>query len=138
MWIIPVLVALPLWGFVYMGAFGNRAKAANTPLSVGGSLFTANCSVCHGANGEGGVGPQLSGGAVIRQWPKTQDHIDWVKSGGATHIGQTIGGVVVTPGNAMPAFGTSLTAAQIADVVCFERVTFGNVPNNTQNCPTSP
>ncbi len=137
-WILPVLIALPLWGFVYMGAFGNRAKAANTPLSAGATLFTANCAVCHGSSGEGGVGPQLSNGAVLRQWPKLQDHLDWVRTGGATHIGQTIGGVVVTPGNAMPGFGSSLTAAQIADVVCFERVTFGGAPNNTQNCPATP
>jgi mono/diheme cytochrome c family protein len=140
MWIIPVLAALPLWAILYLGAFGNRVKAsANDPVTLGGALYVANCATCHGANGEGGVGPQLNGGEVLKQWPKLADHISWVHTGGSAHIGQTIGGVVVTTGNAMPAFGQTnggnLTDAQIADVVCYERVTFGGAKEVAANCP---
>jgi len=139
MWIMPVLVLLPLWGVVYLGAFGSRAKAAsNSPVVVGAGIYTsAGCAGCHGSNGEGGVGPQLNNGAVLKQWPKLQDHIDWVHTGGATHIGQTIGGVVVTAGNAMPGFAGAISDAAIADVVCYERVTFGGGAADSTNCPAS-
>jgi len=139
-WAVALLVLLPLWGIVYLGAFGSRAKAAaNTPAVVGGGLFnSAGCAGCHGAQGQGGVGPQLANGAVLKQWPKLQDHLDWVRTGGSTHIGETIGGVVVTAANAMPGFGGALTPAQIADVVCYERVTFGGAPADSNNCPASP
>jgi mono/diheme cytochrome c family protein len=139
MWVMPVLVLLPLWGIVYLGAFGSRTKAvANSPVTVGAGVYTsAGCAACHGANGEGGVGPQLNSGAVLKQWPNVQDHIAWVHTGGATHIGQTIGGVVVTAGNAMPGFNGVISDAQIADVVCYERVTFGGSPPDSSNCPAT-
>jgi len=138
-WAIVLLLLLPLWAIVYLGAFGSRAKAAaNTPTAVGGTLYNSSgCAGCHGAQGQGGVGPQLSGGAVLKQWPRLQDHINWVKTGGATHIGETIGGVVVTAANAMPAFGGTLTPAQIADVVCYERVAFGGAAADVNNCPAA-
>jgi mono/diheme cytochrome c family protein len=142
LWIMPVLAALPLWGILYLGAFGNRAKAsANDPVVLGAAVYTANCATCHGATGGGGVGPQLSGGEVLKQWPRLADHIAWVHTGGAPHIGQTIGGVVVTTANEMPAFGSqnggNLTDPQIAEVVCYERVTFGGSKEDANNCPVA-
>ena len=139
LWAVGLLALLPLWAIVYLGAFGNRTSAAaNSPVTAGAQVYnTAGCAGCHGANGEGGVGPQLNGGEVLRQWPVLQDHINWVNTGGAAHIGETIGGVVVTPGNAMPGFAGTLTQAQIADVVCYERVQFGGAPATPANCPTT-
>jgi len=138
-WAVLLLVLLPLWAIVYLGAFGSRAKAAgNSPVTVGATIYgSAGCAGCHGAAGQGVVGPQLANGEVLRQWPRLIDHINWVKTGGATHIGQTIGGVVVTPANAMPAFQGVLTDAQIADVVCYERVNFGGAPADANNCPAT-
>jgi mono/diheme cytochrome c family protein len=141
-WILPVLVALPIWGIVYLGAFGNRTKAnVNDPVVAGATLFTNNCATCHGANGEGGVGPQLNGGQVLKVWPKLADHINWVHTGGEPYIGKTIGAIniPVPANNVMPAFGMDhggpLTNQQIQDVVCYERVTFGGAPENALNCP---
>jgi len=145
-WIMPVLVALPLWGFVYMGAFGNRTKNANDPATLGGAVFAANCAACHGAGGGGGVGPQLSGGQVIKTWPKVADHISWVHTGGAPYIGKTYGaqGHTVPASNVMPAFGLdkggSLTNVQIEQVVCYERTAFGGEPESLAvggNCAIS-
>jgi mono/diheme cytochrome c family protein len=142
-WIMPVLVALPLWGIIYLGAFGSRAKAnSSDPVTVGGSLFLANCSSCHGAGGDGGVGPALSGGEVLRVWPKVADHVKWVQTGGAPYVGKTIGvnqKIPVPANNVMPAFsqanGGTLTDAQIAQVVCYERVAFGGEKESVANCP---
>jgi len=138
-WAASLLVLLPLWGIVYLGAFGSRAKVAvNSPVTAGGAIYnSAGCAGCHGAAGQGGVGPQLANGAVLKQWPQVQDHINWVKTGGATHIGETIGGVVVTAANAMPGFGSTLTNAQVADVVCYERVNFGGAAADSSNCPAT-
>jgi len=129
MWVMPVLAALPLWGVVYLGAFGSRQKvAANDPVTLGGAIFAANCSSCHGANGQGGVGPQLSNGMVLKTWPNVADHINWVHTGGAPFVGKTYGATnhAVPASNVMPAFGTdkggALTDEQIRDVVAYERV----------------
>lgn len=144
LWIMPVLVLLPLWGVLYLGAFGNRTKAAaNDPVVVGQAIFAANCAACHGTNGEGGVGPQLSSGEVLKVWPKLQDHINWVHTGGAPYVGKTIGAtnIPVPANNVMPAFGQAnggnLTDLQIAAVVCYERVTFGGGPEDATNCPAT-
>ncbi|TML57806.1 MAG: cytochrome c [Actinobacteria bacterium] len=51
------------------------AAAAANPLVVGEQVFAANCSTCHGAHGEGAVGPRLSGGAVVRRYPNPADQI---------------------------------------------------------------
>jgi mono/diheme cytochrome c family protein len=137
-WIMPVLIGLPLWGIIYLGAFGNRAKAnANDPVAIGGTLFSANCATCHGANGEGGVGPQLNSGQVLRVWPKVADHVNWVKTGGAPYVGKTIGATnIPVPANSvMPGFASSLSDLQIRQVVCYERVTFGGEKESAQNCP---
>jgi mono/diheme cytochrome c family protein len=142
LWMIPVLALLPVWGIIYLGAFGSHVKAAaNDPVVLGNILFTANCATCHGATGGGGVGPQLNGGEVLKVWPKLQDHLNWVHTGGTPFIGKTIGAthIPVPANNVMPAFGQAeggqLTDAQIADVVCYERVTFGGAPENAANCP---
>ncbi len=132
-----LLLLLPLWAVVYLGAFGSRAKAANSPITAGAGIYNLSCSACHGAAGQGGLGPQLANGAVLKQWPNLQDHINWVKTGGAVHIGEKIGGFIVTASNAMPGFGTALSAAQIADVVCYERVNFGGAPADTNDCPAA-
>ena len=127
---------------VYLGAFGNRTPPnVNDPVVAGSTLFTNNCATCHGASGEGGVGPQLNGGQVLKVWPKLADHINWVHTGGEPYIGKTIGAIniPVPANNVMPAFGMDhggpLTNQQILDVVCYERVTFGGAPENAQNCP---
>jgi mono/diheme cytochrome c family protein len=143
LWIMPVLVGLPLWGIVYLGAFGSRVKAnANDPVTLGGTLFAQNCSSCHGANGQGGVGPQLSAGLVVKNFPAIADHLKWVHTGGAPYVGKTVPGALGIPvpaNNVMPAFGTanggSLSDDQIAQIVCYERVSLGGETESAKNCP---
>jgi mono/diheme cytochrome c family protein len=140
-----LLVALPVYAFIYLGAFGNRSKAAagGDPVALGGTLFAANCAVCHGASGEGGVGPKLSGGEVLKTWPNVNDHVTWVHTGGAPFVGKSYGsqGHTVAANNVMPAFGQdhggSLSNDQINDIVCYERIGLSGAPDNAQNCPAS-
>jgi cytochrome c551 len=71
----------------------------------GQAIFTQNCATCHGDNGEGAVGPQLNGGAVLDDFPNADAQVAFVTNGG--------GG--------MPAFGDRLSPEEIKAVVDYTR-----------------
>ncbi|MDQ1394339.1 MAG: hypothetical protein QOF30_3316 [Acidimicrobiaceae bacterium] len=128
-WVMPVLIAIPLWAFFFPAAFSNHKKAAVTdPVVLGNQVYHSSCSTCHGSNGEGGVGPALHGGVAAITFPKVADHIDWVKNG-STGLAKNApygdpnreGGQRVASKNDMPGFASSLSPTQIADVVAYER-----------------
>lgn len=122
-WMMPILLLLPLWAIVYMGAFGETSSA--TAEGPNGAEIYLKCSVCHGARGGGGVGPALAD-SVALTFPNEADHIAFVTAGSAGIKGQPYGdagrpGGQRVAGGGMPAFGTSLTPEEIAAVVKFER-----------------
>jgi mono/diheme cytochrome c family protein len=101
-----------------------------TPVVLGGELFAANCAVCHGANGEGGAGPAMAGGAELQTFPggACDSHQQWVTLGSAGWPDETYGAQdkpVGGSGSLMPGFGGTLSEEQIAQVVLYERVAFG-------------
>ena len=129
-WVFPVLMALPFWGILYIGAFGSRAKTeALTPVQLGNQVYhSAGCSGCHGGSGEGGVGPKLAGGDTLKTFPNLADHVDWVKTGSQTKAKGTPygdpareGGQRTVTVQGMPAFAGTLSPAQIDAVVAYER-----------------
>jgi mono/diheme cytochrome c family protein len=86
------------------GAYGNT-KGPRT----GQQIYQASCAVCHGQDGEGGIGPELGGGAVVESFPDEADQI-----------------VVVTNGRgAMPSFGRTLSTQEIEAVVAYTRKDLG-------------
>ncbi|MEZ5321541.1 MAG: hypothetical protein R2698_05625 [Microthrixaceae bacterium] len=82
-WAVAGLVLLPIWALSY--AFTNDPPSPKTagPLTTGATVFGSSCAACHGATGGGGVGPQLSAGAVLREFPKVEDQLRWVMLGTA-------------------------------------------------------
>lgn len=127
-WVMPVLVALPLWAFFYPGAFGNHKKAASTdPITIGAQVYrSSGCSGCHGANGEGGVGPALHGGVSVKTFPNEADQVKWIQTGSVPFTGQLYGDPNREGGQAGPAKGdmppfSTLSPAQISAVVLYER-----------------
>jgi mono/diheme cytochrome c family protein len=105
-------------------------------IGAGEALFvgSAACAGCHGAQGEGGVGPALS--TVLATFSSCADHIEWVTKGtqGFQAEGRTGYGDPNKPysGALMPGFGASLSPEQIASVAAFERVRFaGADPDQT-------
>lgn len=126
-WMMPILLILPLWGIVYMGAFGEKAKVELTGVALGAQVYSGNCASCHGARGEGGVGPALAGGESKLTFPEEGQHIEWVQNGSSSRRGQPYGdaarpgGQRVAASGGMPAFGGQLSPAQIAAVVLYER-----------------
>ena len=82
-------------------------------MAGGTRVHSATAPTCHGANGEGGVGPQLNGGAGAQAtWPKLADHIAWVHTGWAPYIGKTIGATNgrSRPTTSCPPFGMTTAA----------------------------
>ena len=124
-WMMPIILMLPLWAVVYMGAFGSNGSAAAAPTPA--ALFASNCAVCHGATGGGGVGPKLAGGEAKLTFPEEADHIAWVTNGSASKKGQPYGdpnrpgGQHIASTGGMPAFGGQLSPAAIQQIVEYER-----------------
>ena len=76
------------------------------PAEVDGAeIFTDRCASCHGADGDGGLGPKLSDGRAVEQFPDPADQI-----------------AVVTDGRrGMPSFEGRLSPRDIQAVVEYTR-----------------
>jgi mono/diheme cytochrome c family protein len=83
----------------------DSGGGGGTSASPGATLFAANCARCHGSDGGGALGPQLSGGAVAKDLTESEEV------------------AVVTNGRSggMPAFGGELSPAEIKQVVAYTR-----------------
>jgi len=104
-----------------------KASAAAAPVASydatkGAALYTANCSACHQASGEGlpGAFPSLKGDAVVNKDDATK-HVDVVLNG--LHDAR-VSGVVYS--SVMPPFSGTLSDAEIADLIDYERSSWGN------------
>jgi cytochrome c oxidase cbb3-type subunit 2 len=127
----------PMPGYAMNGGMGGMTSAAPaaapapTAAASGGysydagkgqSLFMANCSACHQATGEGipGAFPPLKDNAAVDADDPTL-HIHTVLHG--AH-GATIGGVAYS--SVMPPFADQLSDTDIANIVNYERSSWGN------------
>jgi mono/diheme cytochrome c family protein len=135
-WVLPALVLLPVFGFMYVRALAGDATTEPGPLSTGASLYS-KCASCHGATGQGvdGQGYPFSDGEVLATFPRIEDHLRFVYFGTDRYrsAGIDIYGDPNRPGGphltgergAMPPFGDELSTADIVAVVCHERYTLG-------------
>jgi mono/diheme cytochrome c family protein len=124
-WALGVLALLPIWGVLYVGAFGTRA--AENEAVDGSTIFANNCASCHGGSGQGGVGPKLSGGEAKLTFPVIDDHISWINTGSAPFKGKPYGaadrpgGQHVANTGGMPGFQGKLSPEEIQAVADYER-----------------
>lgn len=102
--------------FIGMLFLNDPTAPPGTPAAVveaaggidGGALYGKSCAGCHGGDGSGGIGPRLAG-TMVKKFPEAAAQI-----------------AVVTDGRrGMPAFGTRLTAEEIAAVVEYTRTVLG-------------
>ncbi len=113
---------------------GRADQSAGIFLVMGETIFET-CAGCHGATGEGGVGPALA--TVLSTFSACAAHIEWVTlaTGGFQNAGETTYGDLaksVGGGGFMPGFATSNSPEEIASVVSFERIRFGGAdPDQT-------
>jgi cytochrome c oxidase cbb3-type subunit 2 len=100
----------------------KAAPAEGYDEARGAALYTANCSACHQASGEGlpGAFPPLKGNDLVNDDDPTA-HIQAVLRG--VHD-RRVGGVVY--GSAMPPFAATLNDIQIAAIIDHERSSWGN------------
>lgn len=84
-------------------------------LATGKSIFQDRCAACHGNNGQGIVGPNL-----------TDDY--WLHGNKINDVFKTIKYGVQSKG--MPTWGTQLTPKQISDVANFVKSLHGSNPAN--------
>jgi mono/diheme cytochrome c family protein len=129
LWAMPVLAFLPVWALIFLGGLSEADTGEPTQLELGQEIYTAQCAACHGGNGGGGVGRPLSNGDVLATFPDLIGQLEFV------HQGSALTGPEGTPygdpaqghstysynGNAMPAFGESLTGAELLAVIRWER-----------------
>jgi mono/diheme cytochrome c family protein len=137
-WAMATLSLLPLWTFMYVRGLTFKEAKVSGPLGEGAEIYTANCSGCHGAAGEGGVGYGFAGGEVLKTFPHIEDQLRFVYAGSQAYANEGIA-VYGNPERSplhntlakgqMPAQGPTagggLTEAQILAVVCHERYTLG-------------
>jgi hypothetical protein len=123
--VIPVLVMLPIWALMYALTLDKPSPKEAGPLTEGATTY-AKCAGCHGGTGGGGVGPQLSGGAVLKQFPDAADHLHWVMLGSAGFKARGIETYGTenksVDAGVMPGW-ESLTAEELVAVVRHERET---------------
>ena len=96
-------------------------------MTEGAALFEAFCARCHTqgesygepqVHGGGAYGPDLTGGATLRQFPTVQQQISWVSE--TVPIGKQYGQRGISSGR-MPFFSNMLTEDQIRAIVDYER-----------------
>lgn len=93
-------------------------KTAVDHVKLGEKVFASRCMPCHGAHGEGGIGPNL-----------TDDF--WLHGdGGANAIAKVVRDGVTEKG--MPAWGEVLQPDEVKDVVIFVRSIHGTNPANAK------
>jgi len=125
-WMMPVLLILPFWAMVYMGAFAEPEAAAG-PRTGPQIYVSAGCGSCHGPTGGGGVGPRLAGGETKLTFPNVEDMITWVADGSAPKRGQPYGdpsrpgGPRPAASGGMPSFKGQLSPDEIKTVVEYVR-----------------
>ena len=92
-----------------------EASTDEKELAIGKTVYTTNCVACHGANGEGGVGPNLT------------DEF-WIHGGGITNVFKTVKNGV--PEKGMIAWSAQLKPADIYKVSSYILTLQGSNPAN--------
>jgi mono/diheme cytochrome c family protein len=107
--VVMLLVAEPEHSTAATKGSVNVYNPQTGALPAGGAeIYVTHCARCHGSDGGGGTGPRLAG-KVTDDFPDIEDQIAFVTKGK--------GG--------MPAFGNSLSDAEIRSVVEYTRTNLG-------------
>jgi ubiquinol-cytochrome c reductase cytochrome b subunit len=102
-------------------AEASSGASANPQIAAGKTVFTANCTSCHGAAGLGqaGLAPPLAGNPMVTGDPKAVIKVLLNGLHGQTIMGQSYGAP-------MPAWKGTLSNKDIADVITYIRGGLGS------------
>jgi mono/diheme cytochrome c family protein len=104
--------------------------AGGEPVVDGEALFSANCARCHTRGwsydrpevpGGGSYGPNLRGGATLRQFPKVEDMIEFINESAQYGDSYGVTGIGHDAGGGMPHFSEVLPEEDIRAIVEYER-----------------
>lgn len=126
-WAAAALAMVPLFFIIYPWTLGIGGDEEG-PLALGAEIYGVSCAGCHGAAGGGGVGPAMSGGAVVETFPQPADQVTWIALGSAGYQDagfSTYGGTDKPINGGMPGQEAALSPAEIMEVVLHERVEYG-------------
>lgn len=99
------LLAVPLLLAAGCGKTEEAKPLTSDQVEIGRTVYANHCAVCHGANGEGGVGFKLVGGATAKKYPNPKTTRQIVEKGRG----------------AMPGWGSQLSDEEIDAVVRYVR-----------------
>jgi mono/diheme cytochrome c family protein len=130
-WAMATLSLLPIFMFMYWRGLTTEEKVVEGPVGNGEAIFAANCSSCHGASGEGGVGRQLNEGQVLLTFPSINDQMNFIGVGTAGFEAEGLpyygdpdrpgGPHLRYNGAQMPAQAATLSQLEILEVACYIR-----------------
>jgi mono/diheme cytochrome c family protein len=132
-----LLAGLPIWAIFMFNTWSTPQARADTPQSIGQSLYNVNCASCHGGDGAGSdrglVGRPLYNGEAEKTFPDPIDQAAFVKHG-SCGAGQPYGDPKREGGQhaaktGMPAFPT-LSDAQLIYLVNYERNRLQSTPKD--------
>lgn len=137
-WAVVLFPVLIVWGIIYVNGVTEPPASADTPASMGETLYGDNgCAGCHGATGGGGSGPAFTGGALEKVFPDWTEQVKWVDLGSPNWTkvtGEATFGATnqpADPGAGMPGFGpggnSAMTCEEIALVVAYERTELAGI-----------
>ncbi|MGB9359345.1 MAG: c-type cytochrome [Acidimicrobiia bacterium] len=154
-WLAAVLVVIPLLAVLYLVVVPNQPTCGSagqlaidpatgvavgcdggeygvdgvSNFSIGATVYEEACAVCHGADGGGGAGPAMAGGAVLEAFPAPlcSTQIEWIALGSSDWPDATYGANDTPVAGGMPGFEGQLTELEIAQVTLYERVEFGGL-----------
>jgi len=100
-----VALALVVLTIGMLSKAGPIATGAATVDSFGAEVFVANCTRCHGADGQGGIGPSLVSGNLLDRFEDRAATMAFISKGEGE----------------MPDFASRLSAGEIGAVTDFVR-----------------
>ena len=106
--LVEIVALVAAFAFVLLLFVNEPDDGGGTARSPGAEIYSSNCATCHGATGQGGVGPRLAD-VVVGRYPDAADEIRVVTSGRS----------------GMPAFSSRLSADEIRAVVEYTRTDLG-------------
>lgn len=154
-WLVLAFVALPVIAMIYLGQFSSGVRCGQAgKLNVGDdgqlvacdgkalpepgadtskkgpdgeAIFAQQCSACHGASGQGGIGLPLSKAnntTLLKDFPDAAAQVEFVSKGNAA-FPDGWGANKNPPRNSMPPFGKTLSPEELEAVVTYERTLAG-------------
>ncbi len=129
---MPRLILLLPLVVVAVIAAGCAPSDQPDALRQGRSTYGDVCSVCHGARGQGSVGPALEN--LTETWPLCTDQVEWIalgSEGWRTQHGETYGAPNKPVAGGMPAHADQLTVEEMRRVAAFERAEYSGLEPET-------